>query len=50
MKLSFRMCAIEEELVELSYLSGGKETPRIKKLIEEYREEMKKLEAEQEQV
>jgi hypothetical protein len=44
MKITYRMAAIEEELAELTYLSGGKETPRIKKLINEYQEEMKKLE------
>ena len=44
MRLTYRMAAIEEELAELSYLSDGKETPRIKELIKEYQEEMKKLE------
>ena len=48
MKITFRMAAIEEELAELSYLSGGKETPRIKELMKEYREEMMKLEQQKE--
>lgn len=44
MKITSKMAAIEEELATLSYLSGGKETPKIKELIKEYQEEMKKLE------
>ena len=44
MKITSRMTAIEEELAELSYLSGGKETSRIKELMKEYREEMLNLE------
>ncbi len=48
MKITFRMAAIEEELAELSYLSDGKETPRMKELMEEYREEMLKLEQQNE--
>lgn len=48
MKMTYRMCAIEEELAELSYLNGNQETPQIKKLMEEYREEMQKLEQQQE--
>ena len=47
MKLTYRMNAIEEELAMLAYLSGGKETPKIKELIAEYQDEMKKLEAEE---
>lgn len=46
MQLTFRMNAIEEELAMLTYLSGGKETPRIKELMAEYQGEVKKLEAE----
>ena len=45
MKLTYRMNAIEEELAMLTQLSGGKETPRIKELMAEYQEEVKKLEA-----
>ena len=45
MKLTSRMNAIEEELAMLTYLSGGKETPRIKELLAEYQDEMKKIEA-----
>jgi hypothetical protein len=44
MKITYRMAMIEEELANLSYLSGGEETPRIKELIKEYQEEMKKVE------
>ena len=47
MKMTYRMYAIEEELAELSYLNGNQETPQIKKLMEEYREEMQKLEHQQ---
>ena len=39
MKMTYRMYAIEEELAELSYLNGNQETPQIKKLMEEYRED-----------
>ena len=48
MKITFRMAAIEEELAELSYLSDGKETDRIKELKKEYLEEMMKLEQQKE--
>ena len=44
MKLTSRMNAIEEELAMLTQLSGGKETPRIKELMAEYRGEIEKLE------
>ena len=47
MKMTYRMYAIEEELAELSYLNGNIETPQIKQLMEEYREEMQKLEQQQ---
>lgn len=45
MKINKRMREIEDELYDLSYLSGGKETPQILKLMEEYREEEAKLAA-----
>lgn len=45
MKMTSRMNAIENELDALSYFNKGKETPRIKELIAEYQEEVKKLEA-----
>lgn len=47
MKVNKRMCEIEDELYDLSYLSGGAETPQILKLMEEYREEEAKLSAEE---
>lgn len=47
MKMTLRMNAIENELDTLSYLSNGEETPRVKELIAEYQEEVKKLEAEE---
>ena len=50
MKLTKRMNEIEEELRELSYLSGGKETKRIKSLTEEYQSLMKEQEKSDKQI
>ena len=47
MKMTYRMYAIEEELAELTYLNGDRETPQTKKLMAEYREDMQKLEQQQ---